>query len=125
MRRLAVAMAGLFSVACALSADAQTRVQRAAVETSDPAAPAWDTSLPGKWTYRSYRNQANVMVNADPDPAVVALDPIYGKGNAGTASAAIKAFNLVFGEGVMTFDQPKGNAIVGVLDMGGGYFLDL
>jgi len=125
MRNFAVAFAGLYLLACGLAADAQTKLQRAPLETSAAAPSTWDTTLPGKWTYRSYRNQANVIVNADPDPAVAALDPIYGIGNAGTASAALKAFDLVFGEGVMTFDKPSGNSIAGVLDMGGGYFLDL
>jgi hypothetical protein len=118
-------LAGLFLMACDVPVDAQSRVQWALSESSTASAPAWDTSLPGKWTYRSYRNQANVIVGADPDPAVVALDPIYGKGNAGTASSALKALNLVFGEGIMTFDKPSGDKITGVLDMGGGYFLDL
>lgn len=125
MRCLAAELAGLLLVACSPAADAQTRLQQAAVEVRAAAAPGWDASLPGKWTYRSYRNQANVIVNADPEPAVVALDPIYGKGNAGAASSALKAFNLVFGEGVMTFDKPSGNNVTGVLGMGESYFLDL
>jgi hypothetical protein len=125
MRCFAVTLTGLYLMACGFAADAQTKAQLAPIEKTAATAPAWDTSLPGKWTYRSYRNQANVIVNADPDPAVVALDPIYGKGNAGVASSALKAFNLVFGEGIMTFDKPSGNSITGVLDMGGGYFLDL
>jgi len=125
MRCFAVALAGVLLLVSGSTADAQTRLQQAFAEPAAASAPAWDTSLPGKWTYRSYRNQADVLVNADPDPAVAALDPIYGKGNAGTASSALKAFNLVFGEGVMTFDKPSGNKITGVLDMGGGYFLDL
>jgi hypothetical protein len=93
-----------------------------------PAAAAkatFDPSLPGKWTYRSYDNRADVMVAADPDPAVQALDPIYGQGNAATASAALKALNLLFGEGVMTFDQLSGNTVTGIFDMGGGFVLDL
>ena len=125
MRCWATPLAGMFLMACGLAANAQARLQNAAIEARSAAAPAWDTSLPGKWAYRSYRNDANVVVNADPDPAVVALDPIFGKGNAGAASSALKAFNLVFGEGVMTFDKSSGNNITGVLDMGGGYFLDL
>lgn len=125
MRFFVVILAGLYLMASDLPADAQTRLQRAAIEPSTASVPAWDKSLPGKWTYRSYRNQADVFVGADPDPAVVALDPIYGKGNAEIASSALKALNLVFGEGVMTFDKPSGDNIAGVLDMGSGYFLDL
>jgi hypothetical protein len=124
MRYFAVALAGLCALVCALVADAQSR-QPALIEAKAAVNATWDPSIAGKWTYRSYRNQANVIVNADPDPAVTALDPIYGKGNAGNASAALKAFNLVFGEGIMTFDKPSGNNVTGVLDMGNGYFLDL
>jgi hypothetical protein len=86
--------------------------------------PVWDTSLTGKWTYRSYLNRADIIVNADPDPAVQALAPIFGPGIA-TATSAMRAFNLVFGEGVMTFDPPTGYAVTGNFDMGGGYVLDL
>jgi hypothetical protein len=84
----------------------------------------WDTSPAGKWTYRSYANRADVLVNADPGPAVQALAPVFGSG-AATAASSLKALNLVFGEGVMTFDTPTGNALTGNLDMGGGYVLDL
>jgi hypothetical protein len=84
----------------------------------------WDTSLAGQWTYRSYRNDAGVLVNADADPAVQALTPIYGDG-ATTAASAMKALNLVFGEGIFTFDPPTGNSFTGNLDMGGGFVLDL
>jgi hypothetical protein len=109
----------------AASGLAQMRSEKISAENATGAAPSWDTSLPGKWTYRSYLNRADIMVNANPDPAVVALDPIYGQGNAGTASAALKALNLVFGEGIMTFDRPSGNNITGIVDFGGGYVLDL
>jgi hypothetical protein len=84
----------------------------------------WDTSLPGKWTYRSYRNRADIIVNSDPDPAVQVLTPIFGQGVTAAASA-LKAFNLIFGEGVMTFNAPTGSSITGTFDMGGGYVLDL
>jgi hypothetical protein len=84
---------------------------------------SWDTSLTGQWTYRSYRNDAGVLVNADADRAVQALTAIYGDGVT-TAASALKALNLVFGEGIMTFDPPAGSALTGNLDMGGGYVLD-
>jgi hypothetical protein len=109
----------------AASGLAQTRNQKTLFETVSGPASSWDTSLPGKWTYRSYLNRADILVNADPDPAVVALDPIYGQGNAGTASSALKALNLVFGEGLMTFGQPSANNIAGTADFGGGFVLDL
>jgi hypothetical protein len=32
---------------------------------------------------------------------------------------------MIFGEGVMTFDLPVGDALKGTFDMGGGYVLDL
>jgi hypothetical protein len=119
--------AGLVLALCGIASGfAQTRTERALVVTKAAAANAkWDTSLPGKWTYRSYLNRADIMVGADPDPAVKALDPIYGQGNAGTASQAVTALNLVFGEGVMSFDQPSGNNVTGTFDMGGGFVLDL
>jgi hypothetical protein len=37
----------------------------------------------------------------------------------------MKALNLVFGEGIITFDPPAGNSLTGNLDMGGGFVLDL
>jgi hypothetical protein len=109
----------------AASGLAQTRNQKVLLENASGPASSWDTSVPGKWTYRSYLNRADILVNADPDPAVVALDPIYGQGNAGTASSALKALNLVFGEGLMTFGQPSANNIAGTVDFGGGFVLDL
>lgn len=57
----------------------------------------------GKWTYRSYLNRPDVMVNGD----------------------AQKALSLVFGEGVFTIDDGDPKVIRGNLDMGGGYVLDL
>jgi hypothetical protein len=86
---------------------------------------AWDNSLAGQWTYRSYRNDPSVLVNADPGPAVQALGAIYGSDNVANAAAAVKALNLIFGEGTITFDPPAGDALTGNLDMGGGLVLDL
>jgi hypothetical protein len=48
---------------------------------------------------------------------------LFGQGS--TANNAVKALSLIFGEGVMSFDPPSGNAISGTFDMGGGYVLDL
>ncbi len=75
--------------------------------------PAWDNAPAGQWTYRSYLNDPSVLVNADPDPAVQALSPIYGSDNVANATAALKALNLIFGEGIITFDPPAGNALTG------------
>ena len=91
---------------------------------ADKAFAEWDSSLQGRWTYRSYLNRADVIVNADPDKAVQALTAIYGA-QVTNAAAALTAFNLIFGEGTMTFDSPQGNSITGNFDMGGGYVLDL
>lgn len=33
---------------------------------------SWDASLAGQWTYRSYRNDATVLVNADAPAGLVA-----------------------------------------------------
>jgi hypothetical protein len=104
---------------------AQMRNQKVSTENVNSPASSWDTSLPGMWTYRSYLNRADILVNADPDPAVQALDPIYGQGNAATASSALKALNLIFGEGLMIFGQPSANNIAGTVDFGGGFVLDL
>jgi hypothetical protein len=89
-----------------------------------PSKPAWDTSLAGKWTYRSYLNRADIVVNSDPDQAVQDLVAIFGQGVT-TAAASLKAFNLIFGEGIFTFDPPTGTSVTGNFDMGGGYVLDL
>jgi hypothetical protein len=118
--------AGAVLIFCGIASGfAQTKTERALAVTKAAANAKWDTSLPGKWTYRSYLNRADIIVGADPDPAVKALDPIYGQGNAATASQALTALNLIFGEGVMSFDQPSGNNVTGTFDMGGGFVLDL
>ena len=83
----------------------------------------WDTSLPGKWTYRSYANRADIIVNDDPEPAVRNLAAMFGEGS--TANNAGKALSLIFGEGIMRFDPPSGNTVTGTFDMGGGCVLDL
>jgi hypothetical protein len=102
---------------------AQTKPQLMSVQAAAAAQATWDNSLAGKWTYRSYLNRADVIVSDDPEPAVRNLAAIFGQGS--TANNAVKALSLVFGEGVMTFDPPSGNAISGNFDMGGGYVLDL
>jgi hypothetical protein len=66
------------------------------------ATQAHHVPIAGTWTYRSYLN----------DPALVGSDPN-------------KALALIFGEGVYTLAQHGEHAITGVLDMGGGYFLDV
>jgi hypothetical protein len=105
---------------------ASAQSPRKTTSTADmlPLNAVWSTALAGKWTYRSYLNRADIMVNSDPDSAVQALVQIFGQGVAAAASA-LKAFDLVFGEGVMTFDPPIGNSVTGNFDMGGGYVLDL
>ena len=108
----------------ATTAVAQSPRPSAAAATSAKSTPAWEPSIAGKWTYRSYLNDASVLVNADADPAVQALTPIYGDGVT-TAAAALKALNLVFGEGIMSFNPPTGNSFTGTLDMGGAFVLDL
>ena len=102
---------------------AQTRSSPTFTETTIGPKAVWDTSLQGKWTYRSYRNRADIIVGDDPEPAVRSLAGFFGQGS--TANNAAKALSLIFGEGVMTFDPPSGNSITGNFDMGGGYVLDL
>lgn len=116
------------SVACLVAfpdvALAQTKTPSTVAPVAAAGAPAWDPSLPGKWTYRSYVNRADVIVWDDPaDPALRNLAALFGQGS--TAANATKALGLVFGEGVMTFDPPSGNNVTGTLDMGGGLVLDL
>lgn len=119
-----VLIISIISLFLASAAYGQAPRQSSFALKADAAAGAWDSSLRGKWTYRSYLNRADVTVNAAPDAAVQALSAIYGP-QVTNAASAVTAFNLVFGEGVMTFDPPQGNSITGNFDMGGGYVLDL
>lgn len=57
--------------------------------------------LQGRWTYRSYRNDAALV-----------------------AGNAEKALRNIFGEGVFTLAASNGK-VTGTLDMGSGYVLDL
>jgi hypothetical protein len=57
----------------------------------------------GKWTYRSYLNRPDVIVDGDPQ----------------------KALDMIFGEGLITFETPVGTALKGTLNLGGGFVLDL
>lgn len=77
--------------------------------TSDSIASATDVDqsvdtsiLAGKWSYRSY---------------IDTTDQVGDRKD--------KALAIIFGEGVYKFDPKSGNAFTGVLDMGGGYILDL
>jgi hypothetical protein len=63
-------------------------------------------AIAGKWTYRSYLDRPDVIVNDD-------------------AQSAAKALSLIFGEGIMTLTTPTPTTISGTFDMGGGYVLDL
>ena len=118
---------GILIAGLALLPAMPVAAQKMKVQSTLMAAPApatWENALPGKWTYRSYLNRADILVNADPEPAVQNLAAIFGQGS--TANNAAKAFALVFGEGIMAFDAPSANnGVTGTLDMGGGYVLDL
>jgi hypothetical protein len=61
-----------------------------------------DSMIEGKWTYRSYLN----------NPELVGDDPQ-------------KALSLIFGEGVFDFQAWSDRIFRGTLDLGGGYLLDL
>lgn len=67
---------------------------------------AQESGLGGAWTYRSYHNRPLVMVSEDDH-------------------AAEKALSLIFGEGIITLQEPVDGTIRGVLDLGPGYALDL
>lgn len=56
-----------------------------------------------KWTYRSYHNRPEVIVDQD----------------------AALALSLIFGEGVFTFENTDLKVLKGTFDMGGGFLLDL
>lgn len=88
-----------------------------------PAGAGWDTSLAGEWLYRSYLNRADVIVWADPEPAVRNLAGLFG--DDATVNNAAKALGLIFGEGVMTFDPPVGNTVTGKFEMSSELVLDL
>src|SRR5476651_1381549 len=44
---------------------AQTKSQLMSVPTATAARASWDSSLGGKWTYRSYLNRADIIINDD------------------------------------------------------------
>jgi hypothetical protein len=82
---------------------AQCSRERATVPAPPVPAAASANPYAGKWTYRSYLNQPDVIVDGDPQ----------------------KAFDLIFGEGIMTFETPLGTTLKGTFDMGDGFVLDL
>jgi hypothetical protein len=86
----------------AVPAVAQKRPQAAAPIAATAAAKAAESSIAGKWTYRSYLNSP-VLVGDSPDTA----------------------YKLIFGEGVFTFELPTATTLKGTFDMGGDYVLDL
>ena len=93
----------LCMLVCLIAAPAlaQNKPQSAAaVPAAAPMATAFSVS--GKWTYRSYVNSP-VLVDGD----------------------ANRALQMIFGEGVFTFDTPTSNTLKGTLDMGGGFVLDV
>lgn len=130
MRKETFTLVALCTVAFLGTANAQSSILSPLSADISLPKGEWSTSIAGRWTYRSYHNRADIIVGGNADPAVKALDPIFGqdkdgRSNAGTASSALKALNLIFGEGVITFDQPSGNNISGTLDIGNGFVLDL
>lgn len=67
-------------------------------------APTW--IIDGKWTYRSYHNRPDVIIDDD-------------------GQSASKALSLLFGEGIMTLKTTRSGKITGTFDMGGNYVLDV
>ena len=102
---------------------AQTRSQLMPPPMAVSPTSPWDTSLPGKSTYRSYANCADIIVSDDPEPAIRNLAAMFGQGS--TVNNAAKALSVIFGEGIVTSDLPSGNTVTETFDMGGGYVLDL
>jgi hypothetical protein len=98
-----VVYGGLLLAVSAIPASAQSRRELAIQPLAQTAAASVaGDPYSGKWTYRSYLNRPEVMVEGD----------------------AQKALGLVFGEGVMTL-AVTGADVKGTFDMGGGYVLDL
>lgn len=89
----------LVSATCA----AQTRYDERSANPAATKGAHLGNPFAGKWTYRSYHNRPDVIVDSD----------------------ATKALGLIFGEGVMTLDDTDLKVISGVFEMGPGYALDL
>jgi hypothetical protein len=106
MYRCIIVTAALAATLAAAPGSAQNRGGGAAPDQPNPTtaapAPTAAPSLAGKWTYRSYINTPQ-LVDGDPN----------------------KAVNVIFGEGVYTFETLTDTSVKGTLDMGGGFFLDL
>ena len=81
----------------------QSRRAESVASASTAKRVAFTNPFAGKWTYRSYHNRPEVIVDQD-------------------AAAALR---LLFGEGVMTFENTDLKLVKGTFDMGGGYLLDL
>lgn len=122
--RISISVATAVIVFSSAAAVSQTRREAPTTLKVLETTTVWDNSIAGRWTYRSYRNRADVMVGADAEAPVQALVPVYGNGIL-TVNSAVRAAGLIFGEGVMTFKAPVGGALSGDFDMGGGYILDL
>lgn len=99
--RIKLLLIGILSTVVALPSLAQNR-KLPDLMAAKTTALADASILTGKWTYRSYVN-TTVLVGNDKD----------------------KALADIFGEGIYAFDPPSGAALVGTLDMGSGYVLDL
>ncbi len=83
--------------------NAQTRYQSRSANPASVKTAQVQNPFAGKWTYRSYHNRPEVIVNED----------------------AKLALSLIFGEGVITVDNTDTKAFTGVFDMGSGYLLDM
>jgi hypothetical protein len=84
-------------------AASQNRARPAPAAATAPAQPAGGVaSVAGKWTYRSFINTPD-LVGGD----------------------ASKALDLIFGEGVFTFELSPDAKLKGTFDMGGGFVLNL
>jgi hypothetical protein len=106
MRASFVIVLSALALFSAGSANAQSGPNKHIVAAQSISAKAAAPTIQGKWTYRSYVNRPDIIVNDDPQ-------------------SANKALQLLFGEGIMTLNVGSGNAVTGTFDMGGGYVLDL
>ncbi len=83
--------------------NAQTRYEERSAHPTSVSATQIENPFAGKWTYRSYHNKPEIIVDKD----------------------AKLALSLIFGEGILTVDKTDTKILKASFDMGGGSLLDL
>jgi hypothetical protein len=103
VKRISLAAASIVMIFTCAQIFAQTRHPERNFEALSSKAQQVQNPLSGKWTYRSFYNRPSTIVDQD----------------------AQLALGLIFGEGVMTFENSELKLVKGIFDMGGGYVIDL